>query len=118
MNAVSDMAASLLEALRGVDGLRVSMDTGGTVSPPEAVLHPPTLVWDAFVSTPTTATFTASLVVAADDRAMERLWDRLPAVTEAVDTVPDAVVVRATPGTFTSGGAQLPAYLLTIEVSL
>lgn len=118
MSAVSDMADALLAALRAVDGMRASLDVGGTVNPPETVLGPPTLTWDAYCSGPSTGTFTAYVVVAQNDRAMEQLWDLLPALTEAVDSVPDAVVTRATPGTFTSGGASLPAYLLTIEVSL
>ena len=64
------------------------------VDPPAAVLGPPTLTWDTFMSAPTNATFTLALAAPADDRALGRLFDLLPAVTVAVDTVTDAVVRR------------------------
>lgn len=118
MSAVSVVADALLVALRAVDGLRASQDHGGEVNPPEAVIGPPQLVWEGFCAGPSTATFRISLVVANTDRAMEVLWDLLPTVTAAIDTVPDAVVTRADPGSFTSGGSALPAYDITVECSL
>jgi hypothetical protein len=118
MSTVSEVADAIVVALRTVPNLRVSLDAGGAVSPPQAVVGPPRLVWEGYCDGPTSGTFRVALVVANTDHAMERLWDLLPAVAEAIDSVPAAAVTRADPGSFTSGGADLPAYDLTIEVSL
>lgn len=118
MSTVGEAASALLGALRGIEGLRASLSFGGSVSPPEAVVGPPGLVWEGYCDGPSSASFRVSLVVTNDDHAMERLWDLMPAVAAAVDSIPDAVLLRADPGTFTSGGSDMPAYDLTIEVSL
>lgn len=118
MSAVSEVADALLVALRTVPSLRASLDHGGAVSPPEAVVGPPRLAWEGYCTGPTSATFRVALVVANTDHAMERLWDLMPQVAEAIDSVPDAAVTRADPGTFSSGGSDLPAYDITVEVSL
>lgn len=114
--AVADAAASLILALRGVDGVRIYDDPAATIDPPGIVLAPPTLTWDGYRTEPTDATFVVAVVVRPDARAMERLWDLVPLVAAAVDGVPDAAVRRAEPGTWTAN--DLPAYLIEIEVAL
>lgn len=112
-------ASEALEAsLRTVDGLRVYRDPGALIEPPAALVGPPAVTFDAYAPEPTTATFIVHLVVAANDRALERLWDLIPPVTAALATVTDAVVTRADPGVFNAGGTDLPAYAIEVETSL
>lgn len=109
--------AALNAALRAVEGLRVDMSGLGDVAPPAVVVGPPTLAWQAYSDVPTDVSFDVVLYVPADDRAVARLLRFLPLVRDAVETVEDVVVVTATPQTFRSGGTDLPAYRLQIEVS-
>lgn len=116
---ITDTIDVLSAALRGVSKLRVYDDPGAAVDPPAAVLGPPTLSWDGYDPDPSAAFFSLALVAPADDRALTTLLGFLPLVVAAVDTVTDAVVTTATPGSLPVGGnAELPAYLLSIEVSL
>lgn len=118
MSNVKEAADALSFALAAVPGVRVYTDLGAPVDPPGIVLGPPALTWEGPCSEPTTARFIAYVVVAADDRALPALWDLAPAVAEAVDAVPDAVVLRADPANFSSGGHDMPAYMIEIEVSI
>lgn len=107
----------LLDALRVVPDLRVHGDPGALVDPPAGVLSPPTFVWDGMLSEPTAATVTLALVAPQSDRALRTLLRLLGPVVAAIDSVPDAVVRTAAPGTFAAGdGVDLPAYLIEIEV--
>jgi hypothetical protein len=115
---VLPILAALAEALRAVEGLRVYEDLGAAVDPPGAVLGPPTFAFDAYAPVATGATVPLSIAVAADEWALPRLVELLPAVVAAVDSVPDAVVRTATPGVLPAGNGELPAYLLEIEVPL
>lgn len=118
MSAVKDVAEALELALKGVAGLRAYRDPGASVDPPGAVLGPPSLVWGGYCSGPVSATFLVYVLEKADGRALERLWDWVPLVSAAIDSVPDAVVIRADPGVYNSGGTDLPTYELTVEVSI
>lgn len=118
MSTVTEAAEALEAALTTVEGLRTYRDPGANVAPPAVVLGPPLLRWEGFRAGPTSATFTVFLVTAADDRALERLWQWVPVVAEALDEVTDAATSTATPGTFPAGGADLPCYQLQAEVSL
>lgn len=115
MSAVADIAEALYAALAGVQGVRVYRDPAAPIDPPASVLAAPSLSWDGPCHEPSTASFRVYVIVAMDDRALDRLWDLVPQVAEAVDTVPEAVVTRATPGVYTSGGVDLPSYDLTVE---
>lgn len=110
--------AQVSEALRAVEGLRVLDSPGAVVDPPAAVLGPPTWVFEAYSPEPTSTTFTVALVAAADERALERLAALVPRVAQLIHDETDASVIRAEPGSVPSGAgsAELPAYLLTIEV--
>lgn len=118
MSTVKEAARDLLAALGAVDDLRVYADPGASVAPPGVVLGPPTLTWEGMCAEPTSATFLVYLVTQLDDRSLERLWDLVPLVAAAVDAMPDAVVRTASPGSFLSGGTELPAYLIETEVAL
>lgn len=107
---------SLLTTLR-TTGMRVVPDVGQAVDPPALVVPPPTLSYDVYRPDPTGASFKVALVVAQDERAVERLFALLPAVVQAVyDSEDAAVAAPAEPGSW--GSPPLPCYLLTIEVSV
>jgi len=118
MSAVADAAKALTAALDAVTGLRVYADPGADVRPPAAVLGPPSLVWESVCTDPSGARFLIYVIQQVDERALERLWDLVPLVAEALDAVPDMAVTRADPGSYSSGGTDLPAYLIQVEVSL
>lgn len=118
-------AAQLLEtALRTVDGLRVYRDRGAAVDPPAAIVGLPQLGWQGYCgSAPTHARFRIDLVVAADERAHERLWRLIPLVAEAVEAVASATLAPfefpASPVMFTTAQqTQLPGYEITVDVAL
>jgi hypothetical protein len=115
MTAVSEARDALSGALSAVPGLRVVMDPGATIQPPAAVVSLPDLRWEAMCTDPTGATFSIAVVVKLDDRSVDRLQELVLQVAEALDSVPEAVVLTARTGTWND---QLPAYLIETEVSL
>jgi len=76
------------------------------------------VTWEGYCPEPTEAAFIVWAVVDADDRALPRLWDLVAVVSDALDEVKDAAVRRAHPATYPSGSTELPAYQITVEVSL
>jgi hypothetical protein len=124
LQAAHDALAAALQAAS--DGLPaehsfgVVQELADTIDPPAVVLAPPELDWtDAPIGTgPTSATWTAALVVGADDQRRAVLYRLLPVVTTALDGVADAVMRTGEPGTWQSGSTALPAYLLRVEVAL
>jgi hypothetical protein len=118
MSAVSDVSGTILAALEGVGGVNATADVGKTLDPPSLVLGPPALMWQGVCSGPTSARWLVYAVVPADERALERLWELVPAVADALDALPDVSVIRADPGAYVNGGVELPCYEIQIEVSL
>ncbi len=118
MNAYAGAVAALSAALSGVEGVRYHSDSGKTVQPPATLLGPPTFAYETYTADPSTATVVVALVVKAGDDGDARLLALLPAVTAALHDNTDAIVRSATPGTWRTGGSDLPAYLIEIEVSL
>lgn len=114
---VAERAAAVRDAVASVAWLRVFDDPAAVSSPPAAYVGPPQLRWGAMCA-PTDAEFTVYLVMAASERAQERLLDLLPVVATAIDGVVDAVVTSARPGVFAVGGADLPAYEVSVSVAL
>ncbi|NIH81691.1 hypothetical protein [Amycolatopsis viridis] len=117
MRTVSEAAQQIETALKTVDKLRV-YPLGDDIDPPGLLIGAPQLTWDGYGSAPTTATFPVFLIVAMDERALELLWQLVTPVTAALDTVQDAVVQSADPGTFPAGSQNLPCYSFSVEVSL
>lgn len=116
MTTVAGLHAALQQALLDAD-LRVKPQ-GAELQPPAVSIGAPTLTWATGPAEPDSVTFPLTIVVASDDRAMTRLWELIPTVAEAVETVPNAVVVRAVPSFFTAGGTELPAYALTVDCAV
>ena len=117
MSAIADAAVMLETALKGMDGVRAYRDPGANLQCPAAVLGPPALTWETGCVGPTSARFLVYAVVDADERAVEKLWDLVDQVANAIDAT-DAVVVHADPAVYTSGTRQLPCYEITTEVGL
>lgn len=115
---VKAAAEALEEALQTVPGLRVLRDPGGAADGPVAILGAPALTWDGVCLDPTEARFMVHVTVEANERALERLWELVPVVAEALDQVVDASVRRADPGTYPTGGSELPAYAIQVDVAL
>lgn len=124
MSTVKEAAEELLAVLGTVEGVRVYGDLGANLSPPALLLGPPALGWRSFCGpAPTSARFVVFVVVDASARALEELWELVPAVATAVEQgMPSAAVqdgsAAAMPTTWNIAGVELPAYQLTIEVDL
>ena len=88
-------------------------------NPPMALVPAPELTWDAVMGAPTEAVFEVVIAVAADERAIERLFLLLPIVTAAIDDADglDASVLSATPGVWRTGGTDLPCYFVRTEIA-
>jgi hypothetical protein len=89
--------------------------------PRSVVLGPPAFGWVGMCTPnePDTATFTAWLIAKQDERAIERLLSWLPdliAVLQAVGD--DCTVTDCRPAAYPTGGPDLPAYMLTVELTL
>ena len=111
----------LAAALRTVEGLGVETELGATLYPPAAGFGPARFVWNLGTSEPTDATLVIALVVSDNKgpRVYDDMIEWLPRVAAAIeDNCPDAVIRRANPGTWPSGGIDLPAYLFEVEVAL
>ena len=116
---VTAAAEALKAALRTVAGLRVVQDPGATVDGPTAVVAVPALTWESHCVEPTGANWVVHLVVDANERAVERLWELVTAVSVAIDEEFLAgSVIRADPGTWSAGGPELPSYALQVDVAL
>lgn len=116
-----EMAEALLAALGAADEKTAAYRVGENITPPAFVLGPPSLLFEGYCADPllpTSATFTVWVVVDANAWSMERLWDLVPIAGAAVESVPDAGVERADPATYPLGDLDLPAYTLTVPVTL
>lgn len=119
MNAISEAATAIRVALKTVPKLRVYDRAAPVVDPPGAFVGPASLQWESQGCVePTGATFPVFLIVAADERAIDRLHDLVLVAAAAIDAVDTAVVTAATPTVYDAGTSGLPAYLLTVEMSL
>lgn len=114
--SAAEAFAELQTVLKTVPGVRVTADMAERVSPPFLVVSPPKLIYDAYRSSPTEATFQVPLVVAADERSAERLLDLLPLVEQVIYDSESAALTDAHAGSW--GNPPLPCFLLTIEVAV
>lgn len=109
----------LLDACRTVSGVRVVDRPGVVLDPPAVYVSPPSLTWEAYELDTAEAVFEVVLAVAANDRAVEQLYELLPQVTAALDSSEaDAVVKTAEPGVWQSGTVGLPCYFIRVEAAI
>lgn len=115
--AALEAAAATLPDVRA---FRVYSEPTDVVDPPGVVLFPPTFGWEAGPpGPPRSATFTATVCVQGGTGTVSAdLYTVLPVVTEAIESVDDALMVSAEPGSYTAGEVDLPAYILRFEVAL
>jgi hypothetical protein len=118
MSAASEASARISAALSALTGIRHHRQMYGLVDPPATVLPPPALRRGAMSAEPTEATWVVALVVDRGERSQEQLEELEERVAEALYEVEDVVVNESRPGTYPSGGVELPAYLIDIDVSL
>lgn len=117
MSAAGDATADLEAAAGTVADVEV-YPLGAPITPPAVVIGPPRMEWSTSCPGPTAAFFTAFVVVALTDRALEQLYELAPAVAGAIEANTPGVVLRADPGTYNAGTGDLPAYALTVEYPL
>jgi hypothetical protein len=118
VSAASDAAGRISTALSVLTGIRHHRQMYGLVDPPATVLPPPTLRRGAMTAEPTEASWVVALVVDRGERSQEQLEELESRVADALYGVEDVVVGDSRPGTYPSGGVDLPAYLIDIDVSL
>ena len=121
MSTPLEARAALAAALQADEvktaGIRFVDDLAGRVTPPGVLVGPPLLEWEAYCREPTSARFVVHLAVAANERAVYRLLELLPVVTDALEQT-DATVVNAAPGVWLSDTSELPCYDILTEVAL
>jgi hypothetical protein len=106
-----------LAELAAAQGLQVPPDVGPGVDPPAVVVGVPSLLWESTCGM-TSAQVIVWLVVTRDEFALTRLLELVPLVAAVLDTVENATVVRADPGTYPIGDSDLPAYQISVDVAL
>lgn len=116
----SEAREALGRAAATVVGVRVLSRPGIAGDPPLVYVQPPTLTWERFDLGPSEAVFEVILAVAADENAIERLFELLDPVCNAIENARDvdADVVSAEPGLWRAGNTELPAYFIRTEVAV
>lgn len=114
-----DVVAQITNLMGTVPGVQFYTDPGAGINLPAAVLSLPTFDWSNYSQAdPTDATFTLYVVVKADGYVISVIEPIMMQIVEALYSGTDLVVSHAVPGTFESGGTQLPAYVVTVEALL
>lgn len=117
MGAIADARTALQGALGDVAGARLYEDMAATIDPPGLVVGPAVLSWEGRGhGMPAAVTVVAYLIERADDRALDRLTDRLPEVVDAIESLRQCQVMRADPGAWVRG--NLPCYEITVEMDV
>lgn len=114
MSVIGDARVAIEAAAKTVDGI-TTYPLGATVTPPAVVVGPARLAPLGSCAGPATAAFAVWVVVALDDRALERLEELGPAVWAAIEDQTEAVVTGADAAVYVAGGPDLPCYELTTE---
>lgn len=101
-------------------GVRAYEDASAELVPPASMIFAPTLRFGGQGYEPIEATYPILLVVADDERSVQRLMRLLPTAVEAIHENVDNAVVRddAEPGAFNSGGTLLPCYQIVVDAAL
>lgn len=92
-----------------------------TPDPCSVVLGPPRFSWVGMCTPnePDVVTFTAWLIDRQDERSLERLLAWLPELIEVLQDIgDDSTVTECVPAAYPAGAIDLPAYMLTVELTL
>lgn len=113
---IQTLVAAIKDALSTITGLTVYTETDASPNPPAVYIGPPQLTWTVYNrARPDQMSFPLYLVVASDGYAVAALEPLLDAISDALASMTDAVLTQAVPSSWPAGGANLPAYLLTLE---
>jgi hypothetical protein len=118
VNSVEAALEAIYAVLETVAEVRLYRDPAAVIDPPGVTVGPPRLQRRARGSAPTDATFQVAVVVGKNPRAMTELLRLEPLVVDAIDALPAGSVGDSAPGTWSSGGMELPAYLIDFEYAL
>ncbi len=113
-----DTLIAALKAEEATHGYRVYEMATNALDPPALLISAPSVEYSGYDFQPTKANFVVYVVVKADDRAVETLMSLGVEVADVIDRdVREASVIRMDPGLW-PGSADLPAYEISIEMSL
>lgn len=119
VDVITAAADRISEVLTALPDVRHYRQRYGLVQPPATVLALSSAAWNGPSSEPTDASWAVGLVVDRNERSEERLWPLLAAVAEALDGLDGVVVFRdVRQDTYPSGGTDLPALVVTVDVAL
>jgi hypothetical protein len=120
LSPVAAAAERLNTALRMIPELRVP-NISESISPPAAVVGPPQLTWRGYGSVgvgPITAQWNIYLVVSVSQFAIDQLLALVAQVTDVIENFTPGVVLSSGPGSYTSTGGALPAYVITCQMEV
>lgn len=116
--SVVEETAALAALLSTLDGSQVYTEPDAAINLPAIMIGPPELSWTVFNgSGPDQAKWLLYLIVKANGDALAALEQMIGQVAALLFATPGAPVITdpAVPDSWKSGGADLPAYVLTIE---
>jgi hypothetical protein len=114
--SILDTSNAIADALRTVEGLSVYTEPDANPNVPAAYVGPPELTWTVYNSArPDQLTFRLWLVVASNGYSVANLEPLLDAISDALASQTDSALTQAVPSGWPTGGATIPAYLLTLE---
>jgi hypothetical protein len=117
--SIADTVTRLRGLLSAVDGVQVYTETDAAVNLPAIVIAPPQLNWTRFNGAgPDQATFLLYVMVTGNGYAIEKLEPLIEQIADALSSDPNSAVTEAVPGSYKNSGADLPAYVLTLEANL
>lgn len=117
--SIVDATDTIVAALETIEGLSVYTETSTQPNPPCVYVTPPALTWSAYNAvTADQAVFSLFLVVASNGYSVSTVEPLIESIAAALAGLPDSALTRAAPSSWGAGGAQLPAYLFTLEAGL
>lgn len=115
-STIQNRVAELRDALSTIVGLSIYTEPDKNPNVPALYIGPPQLTWSVYNrARPDQMSFSLWLVVAANGYSVAVLEPLLDAISDALASQPDAVLMQAVPSSWPAGGSNIPAYLLTLE---
>lgn len=116
--SVVEETAALANLLQRGTGVQVYTEPDAAVNPPAIMIGPPELSWTVFNGEgPDQAKWLLYLIVSANGQSLAALEPLLTKVAAVLAGTPGAPTITdsALPGSWKASGAELPAYLVTLE---
>lgn len=125
MTPAQAWAAIRIEIATALEGTKLRLAEGvpyKDIDPRTVVVGPPAFSWRGMCDpdNPDLATFSVWLVWRQDERAIEELLKNLPPLMAALQSIGDDSTITdgPRPAAYPAGAADLPAYVMTIELGL